>query len=148
MRIQSCKTGRKHHNGAVIRYGYLGSRGREDLFLSRPIFSLKLLHLLPRLKAVALTFTMASNRDRTSATWSRDDVATLVHTLAKEKAQGNWVDNRPQGVAWTSCEHAFMDSERKSGGGVKSLQSIQNRWQRVRPRRLPNCMRLSRVYSA
>ncbi|KAN0130352.1 hypothetical protein V8E53_011753 [Lactarius tabidus] len=71
---------------------------------------------------------MASNRDRSSATWSCDDVATLVHTLADEKAKGNWVDNRPQGVAWTSCEHAFLDSERKSGGGVKTLQSIQNSW--------------------
>ena len=91
---------------------------------------------------------MASNRDRSSATWSRDDVATLVHTLAEEKAKGNWVDNRPQGVAWTSCEQALMNSERTSGGGVKTLQSIQNRWQRVRPRRLPSYIRLSHVYSA
>ena len=98
--------------------------------------------------AITSTLTMASNRDRSSATWSRDDVATLVHTLAEEKAKGNWVDNRPQGVAWTSCEQALMNSERTSGGGVKTLQSIQNRWQRVRPRGLPSYIRLSRVYPA
>jgi len=91
---------------------------------------------------------MANNQDRSSATWSRPDVAILVHTLAEEKAKGNWVDNRPKAVAWTTCELALMDSERKSGGGAKTLQSIQNRWQRVRPSKLPNCMRLSRVYLA
>ena len=79
---------------------------------------------------------MANKQDRSSATWSRADVATLVHTLAEEKARGNWVDNRPKAVAWTSCELALMNSERKSGGGVKTLQSIQNRWQRVRPSKL------------
>ncbi|KAF8274266.1 hypothetical protein EI94DRAFT_1825613 [Lactarius quietus] len=75
---------------------------------------------------------MANNQDKSSATWSRADVATLVHTLAGEKAKGNWVDNRPKAVAWTSCEFALSDSERKSGGGVKTLHSIQNRWQRLK----------------
>ena len=103
-----------------------------------------MLHLV----AITLTFTMANNQDRSSATWSRADLATLVHILAEEKAKGNWVDNRPKAVAWTSCELALTDSERKSGGGVKTLQSIQNRWQRVRPSKLPNCMHLSHVYSA
>ncbi|KAI9456700.1 hypothetical protein BJY52DRAFT_1275555 [Lactarius psammicola] len=75
---------------------------------------------------------MVNNQDRSSATWSRADVATLVYTLAEEKAKGNWVDTRPNGAAWTTCELALLDSESRSGGGAKTFQSIQNRWQRLK----------------
>jgi len=97
------------------------------------------LHLI----VITLTFTMASEGP---VEWSRANEATLVRTLAEEKAKGVWYDNGPRGAAWRKCELALVDSE-KSGGG-EALQSIQNRWERVCPSELPNCMRLSRVYSA
>ncbi|KAH9180204.1 hypothetical protein EDB89DRAFT_2118653 [Lactarius sanguifluus] len=56
--------------------------------------------------------------------WSRDDEATLVRTLAEEKAKGNWGGNIPKAAAWTT-------SEKKSGGGAKTIESIKSRWQRI-----------------
>ncbi|KAH9013975.1 hypothetical protein EDB85DRAFT_1899423 [Lactarius pseudohatsudake] len=63
--------------------------------------------------------------------WSEADKATLVHTLASEKAKSNWGDNGPKKVAWTVCEVALLDSEKTSGGTPKTFQSIKNQWQRV-----------------
>ena len=91
---------------------------------------------------------MANNQDTSSAKWPGADVATLVHTLAEEKTKGNWVAHRPTPVAWTACELALMYSEKESGGRAKTLKAIQDRWQRVRPSKLPNCIHLSSVYSA
>ncbi|KAH8992743.1 Myb/SANT-like DNA-binding domain-containing protein [Lactarius hatsudake] len=64
--------------------------------------------------------------------WSEADEATLVHTLASEKAKSNWGDNGPKKVAWTACEVALLGSEKTSGGSPKTLQSIKNRWQRIK----------------
>ncbi|KAH9056694.1 hypothetical protein EDB87DRAFT_1205608 [Lactarius vividus] len=64
--------------------------------------------------------------------WSRDDEATLIRTLAEEKAKGNWGGNIPTAVAWTSCQLALVDSEKKSGGGAKTIESIKSRWQRFK----------------
>jgi hypothetical protein len=72
---------------------------------------------------------MAKHQDKG---WSSADVATFVHTLAKEKTNGNWIDNRPTTVAWTTCELALMCSERKSGGSAKTLRQTQALWHRVR----------------
>ncbi len=84
------------------------------------------LHLI----VITLTFTMASGGP---VKWSRADEATLVRTLAEEKAKGNWVDNKPKAAAWAACELALVDSEKKSGGSAKTIESIKSRWQRVRP---------------
>ncbi|KAH9048276.1 hypothetical protein EDB84DRAFT_1557069 [Lactarius hengduanensis] len=67
-----------------------------------------------------------------SAEWSRDDEATLVRTLAEEKAKGNWGGNLPKAAAWAACELALVDSEKKSGGGAKTIESIKNRWRRFK----------------
>jgi hypothetical protein len=92
---------------------------------------------------------MANDQSRGSAAWSRADEATLVRTLAEEKAKGNWSGhNNPKKVAWTACVLALMDSERKSGGSAKTIQPIKNKWHVVRHSKLPKCMGLSRVYSA
>ncbi|KAI9446789.1 hypothetical protein H4582DRAFT_605896 [Lactarius indigo] len=64
--------------------------------------------------------------------WSRDDEATLVRTLAEEKAKGNWGGNIPKATAWTACQLALVDSEKKSGGGAKTIESIKSRWQRFK----------------
>ncbi|KAH9001598.1 hypothetical protein EDB92DRAFT_81268 [Lactarius akahatsu] len=64
--------------------------------------------------------------------WSRDDEATLVRTLAEEKAKGNWGGNIPKAAAWTTCQLALVDSEKKSGGGAKTIESIKSRWQRFK----------------
>lgn len=64
--------------------------------------------------------------------WSDADEATLVYTLASEKAKSNWGDNGPKKVAWGECEKALKGSEKVSGGSPKTQQSIKNRWQRVR----------------
>ncbi|KAI9446784.1 hypothetical protein H4582DRAFT_605079 [Lactarius indigo] len=66
------------------------------------------------------------------AEWSRDDEATLVRTLVEEKAKGNWSGNLPKAAAWTTCQLALVDSEKKSGGGVKTIESIKGRWQRFK----------------
>ena len=91
---------------------------------------------------------MANDRGKGSAAWSRADEATLVRTLAEEKAKGNWSDhNNPKKVAWTACVLALMGSEKESGGRAKTIQPIKNRWQRVRHSKLPKCMRLSCLFS-
>ena len=120
---------------------HFGSRvcGCEEIW--HPILSLRLI-------AITLTFTMTNDQDRGAAVWSQADEATLVRTLAEEKAKGNWNENSPKKVAWTACTLALVDSERNSGGSAKSIQSIKNRWQRVCPLKLSSCMRLSRVYPA
>ncbi|KAH9168569.1 Myb/SANT-like domain-containing protein, partial [Lactarius sanguifluus] len=64
--------------------------------------------------------------------WSEADKATLVHTLASEKAKSNWGDNGPKKVAWTACEVALLGSEKTSGGTPKTIQSTKNRWQRIK----------------
>ncbi|KAH9063763.1 hypothetical protein EDB83DRAFT_804744 [Lactarius deliciosus] len=64
--------------------------------------------------------------------WSRDDEATLIRTLAEEKAKGNWGGNIPKAAAWDTCQLALVDSEKKSGGGAKSIESIKSRWQRFK----------------
>ena len=97
---------------------------------------------------ITLAFTMANNQDRGSAAWSQADEATLVRTLAEEKAKGNWNVSNPKKVVWTACALALVDSERESGGSAKTTQSIKNRWQRVCPLKLSNCMDLSPVHSA
>ncbi|KAH8978076.1 Myb/SANT-like DNA-binding domain-containing protein [Lactarius hatsudake] len=64
--------------------------------------------------------------------WSEADEATLVHTLASEKAKSNWGDNGPKKVVWTACKVTLLGSEKTSGGSPKTLQSIKNRWQRIK----------------
>ncbi|KAH9051486.1 hypothetical protein EDB87DRAFT_1694566 [Lactarius vividus] len=66
------------------------------------------------------------------AEWSRADEATLVRTLAEEKAKGNWGSNLPKAAAWAACQLALVDSEKKSGGGAKTIDSIKNKWQRFK----------------
>jgi hypothetical protein len=67
-----------------------------------------------------------------SAVWTRNDEATLVHSLKKAKDDGKWGDNNPKGTAWTACVAALSGSENVSGGGPKTAKAIKNRWQRVR----------------
>ena len=101
------------------------------------------------LVVITLTFTMANAQRWGSVAWSRANEATLVRILAEEKAKGNWSGhNNPKKVAWTACVLALMDSERKSGGRSKTIQSIKSKWHAVRHSKLPKCMRLSSVYAA
>jgi hypothetical protein len=72
-------------------------------------------------------------QDKTSTKWTAANEATLIHTLSDEKTKGNWGDNNPKKVAYTACERALADSEKRSGGVPKSFTTIKNRWQRVRP---------------
>ncbi|KAH8991105.1 hypothetical protein EDB86DRAFT_2936780 [Lactarius hatsudake] len=66
------------------------------------------------------------------AEWSRVDEATLVSTLIDEKVKGNWNGNLPKAAAWAACQLALVDSEKKSGGGAKTIESIKNKWQRFK----------------
>ncbi|KAH9063766.1 hypothetical protein EDB83DRAFT_2519925 [Lactarius deliciosus] len=66
------------------------------------------------------------------AEWSRVDEATLVRTLIEEKVKGNWNGNLPKAAAWAACQLALVDSEKKSGGGAKTIESIKNKWQRFK----------------
>ncbi|KAH9021386.1 Myb/SANT-like DNA-binding domain-containing protein [Lactarius pseudohatsudake] len=75
---------------------------------------------------------MDEKQDKNPVKWSQADEAMLLHTLADEKANANWGDNNPKKVAWTACECALADSEKKSGGTAKSAQAIKNRWQRLK----------------
>lgn len=68
---------------------------------------------------------------KSSSKWTDADDATLVQTLTKEKADGNWGDNNPKKCAWTACEKALRGSEEASGGAPKLEASIKNRWQKV-----------------
>ncbi|KAH9042420.1 hypothetical protein EDB84DRAFT_1559391 [Lactarius hengduanensis] len=64
--------------------------------------------------------------------WSEANEATLVHTLASEKAKSNWGNNGPKKVAWTACEATLRGSEKTSGGSPKTPQSIKNQWQWIK----------------
>ncbi|KAH9001595.1 hypothetical protein EDB92DRAFT_80708 [Lactarius akahatsu] len=66
------------------------------------------------------------------AEWSRVDEATLVRTLIEEKVRGNWNGNLPKAAAWAACQLALVDSEKTSGGGAKTIESIKNKWQRFK----------------
>ncbi|KAH8993776.1 Myb/SANT-like DNA-binding domain-containing protein [Lactarius akahatsu] len=75
---------------------------------------------------------MDEKPDKNPVKWSQADKAMLLQTLVDEKAKANWGDNNPKKVAWTACERALTDSKKKSGETPKSIQSIKNRWQRLK----------------
>ncbi|KAH9022583.1 hypothetical protein EDB85DRAFT_2151721 [Lactarius pseudohatsudake] len=75
---------------------------------------------------------MDEKPDKNPVKWSQADEAMLLQTLVNKKAKANWGDNNPKKVAWTVCERALADSEKKSGGTPKSTQAIKNRWQRLK----------------
>ena len=75
------------------------------------------------------TNTMPNKTEKNVTKWSRNDEAMLVHTLAEQKATGNWGDNNPKMLAWTACMIALTGSEKASGGTPKTLQAIKSRWQ-------------------
>ncbi len=74
----------------------------------------------------------ASTKDKAVSTWTHDDKAMLVHTLKMAKEKGDWGDNNPKTLAWTTCVKALSGSEKKSGGAPKVANVIKRRWQRVR----------------
>ena len=63
--------------------------------------------------------------------WSDSSNAMLLHTMASEKAKGNWGDNGPKKAAYTVCEKALKDSEKISGGTPKTAKTCRNRWNQV-----------------
>ena len=70
-------------------------------------------------------------KDKANSTWTSENEATLVRALKKAKEDGNWGDNNPRKVAWTSCVRVLSGSEEKSGGIAKDVDVIKRRWQRV-----------------
>ena len=79
------------------------------------------------------TNTMPKKSKKNVTKWGHNGEAMLVHTLAKQKAKGNWGDNNPKMLAWTACVISLAGSERASGRTPKTLQAIKSRWQHVYP---------------
>jgi hypothetical protein len=69
---------------------------------------------------------MAGEEDAKTAIWTAADDTTLVHTLADQKAAGNWGDNNPKKKAWTACEEKLVGSEKRSGGLPKVGNTLRN----------------------
>ena len=76
---------------------------------------------------------MEEKKEKTLAVkWTQADEATMVQTLADaKKIKGHWGDNNPKSPAWTMCEEALRDSEKRSGGIPKTAKAISSRWNRV-----------------
>jgi hypothetical protein len=64
--------------------------------------------------------------DKEKTRWTSADEALLIETLAREKAKGNWGDNNPKPMAFTSCEVALAGSESVSGSIAKGIQAIKS----------------------
>ncbi|KAF8256442.1 Myb/SANT-like DNA-binding domain-containing protein [Lactarius quietus] len=73
------------------------------------------------------------NKNKKSITkWSQRNEALLVHTLADQKAKGEWGDNNPKKAAWVACVAALAGSEKESGGHPKTETAVKSRWQRLK----------------
>jgi len=63
--------------------------------------------------------------------WSQEDNAALIDLLRIHQSKGHQSDSGWKNIVWTVCEVAFRDSEKKSGGGPKTVSGCKEHWHLV-----------------
>ncbi len=118
------------------RWRAIVCRALSDVSSTEPLLASSPSQLLPLLVSYTcfihtlfLVF-MAACRPRTR--WISEDDKILVQELLDCKANALQADSGWKSTTWTRCAQALANSELESGGSIKTADSCQTRWGKVR----------------